>query len=85
MSGDVLVNGKARSQHSERWRRTSCYIQQYSLLRTRLTVGEAMTIAAHLKLGCTISSAFKHTQVGFFLYHSLKKVFFPPFFQPHMG
>ncbi|OXU31534.1 hypothetical protein TSAR_013250 [Trichomalopsis sarcophagae] len=63
MSGEILVNGKTRVPHSERWRRTSCYIQQYAVQRTRLTVGEAMTIAAHLKLGCTISSAFKHTQV----------------------
>lgn len=64
MSGEILVNGKTRVPNSERWRRTSCYIQQYAVQRTRLTVGEAMTIAAHLKLGCTISSAFKHTQVG---------------------
>lgn len=62
-TGEILMNGKTRVPHSARWRRTSCYIQQYSMLRTRLTVGEAMTIAAHLKLGSTISSAFKHTQV----------------------
>ncbi|KAL7304438.1 hypothetical protein TKK_0003234 [Trichogramma kaykai] len=63
MSGEVLINGKLRSPHSERFRRTSCYIQQYSIQRTRLSVGEAMTIAAHLKLGCSMSSAFKHAQV----------------------
>ncbi|KAJ8687966.1 hypothetical protein QAD02_023761 [Eretmocerus hayati] len=63
MSGEILVNGKLRSSNSESWKRTSCYIQQYSLQRTKLTVGEAMTLAAHLKLGCTISSGFKHTQV----------------------
>ncbi|XP_043684729.1 ATP-binding cassette sub-family G member 1 isoform X1 [Vespula pensylvanica] len=63
MSGEVLVNGKVRVPHSERWRRTSCYIQQDSLVRGRMTVGEAMTMAAHLKLGYTISSAYKHTQV----------------------
>lgn len=62
-TGEILVNGKKRVPHSERWRRTSCYIQQDSLQRTRLTVGEAMTLAAHLKLGYTISSAYKHTQV----------------------
>ncbi|KMQ95470.1 atp-binding cassette sub-family g member 1-like protein [Lasius niger] len=63
VSGEVLVNGKVRIPYSERWKRMSCYIQQDSILRTRITVGEAMTVAAHLKLGCTISSAYKHTQV----------------------
>lgn len=66
MSGEILVNGKVRVPHSERWRRTSCYIQQDSLVRGRMTVGEAMTMAAHLKLGYTISSAYKHTQVRVF-------------------
>lgn len=32
-------------------------------MRTRITVGEAMTLAAHLKLGYSINSAYKHTQV----------------------
>ncbi|XP_015178165.1 PREDICTED: ATP-binding cassette sub-family G member 1 isoform X2 [Polistes dominula] len=63
MSGEVLVNGKVRVAHSEKWKRTSCYIQQDSLVRGRITVGEAMTITAHLKLGNNISSAYKHTQV----------------------
>lgn len=63
MSGEIFVNGKVRVPHSARWRRTSCYIQQDSLVRGRITVGEAMTLAAHLKLGYTISSAYKHTQV----------------------
>ncbi|TGZ43764.1 Uncharacterized protein DBV15_04360 [Temnothorax longispinosus] len=63
VSGEVRVNGKVRSPQSERWKRTSCYIQQDSILRTFITVGEAMTLAAHLKLGYTISSAYKHSQV----------------------
>ncbi|KAG5320806.1 ABCG1 protein, partial [Pseudoatta argentina] len=63
VSGEVLVNGKIRVPHSERWKRTSCYIQQDSIIRTYITVGEAMTLAAHLKLGYTISSAYKHSQV----------------------
>lgn len=62
-SGEILVNGRVRVPHSERWRRTSSYIQQDSHLRPGLTAGEAMTLAAHLKLGYTISSAYKHTQV----------------------
>ncbi|XP_003491703.1 ATP-binding cassette sub-family G member 1 [Bombus vosnesenskii] len=61
--GKILVNGKVRVPYSERWKRTSCYIQQESLMRTRITVGEAMTLAAHLKLGYSINSAYKHTQV----------------------
>ncbi|XP_076247047.1 ATP-binding cassette sub-family G member 1 [Calliopsis andreniformis] len=63
VSGKILVNGKVRGPYSERWKRTSCYIQQDALMRTGITVGEAMTLAAHLKLGYTISSAYKHTQV----------------------
>ncbi|XP_011872095.1 PREDICTED: ATP-binding cassette sub-family G member 1 [Vollenhovia emeryi] len=63
VSGEVRVNGKIRVPQSERWKRTSCYIQQDSILRMYLTVGEAMTLAAHLKLGYTISSAYKHAQV----------------------
>nr|XP_012140074.1 PREDICTED: ATP-binding cassette sub-family G member 1 isoform X3 [Megachile rotundata] len=63
VQGQILVNGKVRVPYSERWKRTSCYIQQDALMRTRITVGEAMTLAAHLKLGYTISSAYKHTQV----------------------
>ncbi|XP_046603397.1 ATP-binding cassette sub-family G member 1 [Neodiprion virginianus] len=62
-AGEILVNGRVRVAHSERWRRTSCYIQQDSHLRAGLTAGEAMSLAAHLKLGYTISSAYKHTQV----------------------
>ncbi|RLU19118.1 hypothetical protein DMN91_009476 [Ooceraea biroi] len=63
MSGEVMVNGKVRLPYSDRWKKTSCYIQQDAILRAYITVGEAMNMAAHLKLGCTISSAYKHTQV----------------------
>ncbi|XP_011050624.1 PREDICTED: ATP-binding cassette sub-family G member 1 [Acromyrmex echinatior] len=63
VSGEVLINGKIRVPYSERWKRTSCYIHQDSIIRTYITVGEAMTLAAHLKLGYTISSAYKHSQV----------------------
>jgi len=63
VSGEIRVNGKPRAPQSERWKRTSCYIQQDSILRAYITVGEAMTLAAHLKLGYTISSAYKHSQV----------------------
>lgn len=62
-SGEVLVNGKLRGPYSERWKKTSCYIQQDSILRGHITVGEAMTVAAHLKIGCTIDSTYKHAQV----------------------
>ncbi|XP_076287324.1 ATP-binding cassette sub-family G member 4 isoform X3 [Lasioglossum baleicum] len=63
VQGKILVNGKLRMPYSAGWKRTSCYIMQDALMRTRITVGEAMTLAAHLKLGYTISSAYKHTQV----------------------
>ncbi|XP_014297443.1 ATP-binding cassette subfamily G member 4 [Microplitis demolitor] len=63
MTGEVSINGKERSPYSESWKRTSTYIHQDSIPRAQLTVGEAMTLAANLKLGYTISSAFKHTQV----------------------
>lgn len=63
MKGEIFVNGKARVPYSERWKRTSCYIQQDSILRAQITVGESMTVAAHLKLGCTVNSAFKHSQI----------------------
>ena len=80
VNGEILVNGKTRLPNSERWRRMSCYIQQYSLLRARLTVGEAMTLAAHLKLGFSINSAYKHARVCIFLnilfYFYFTKFFF---------
>lgn len=63
VQGKILVNGKVRTPYSAGWKRTSCYIMQDALMRTRITVGEAMTLAAHLKLGYTISAAYKHTQV----------------------
>lgn len=63
VEGNILINGKIRVPYSERWKRTSCYIQQEALMRTKITVGEAMTLAAHLKLGYSINSAYKHTQV----------------------
>lgn len=63
MSGEVLVNGKLRYPYSDRWKKTSCYIQQDSIIRAYITVGEAMNLTAQLKLGCTVTSAYKHTQV----------------------
>ncbi|XP_032665569.1 ATP-binding cassette sub-family G member 1 [Odontomachus brunneus] len=62
-SGEILVNGKTRLPYSERWKKSSCYIQQNSMLRTQITVGEAMTVTANLKLGYSISSAYKHSQI----------------------
>ncbi|KAF7989927.1 hypothetical protein HCN44_008601 [Aphidius gifuensis] len=61
--GEVYVNGKRRMPYSEKWKKTSSYILQDSLPRTKLTVGEAMTLAANLKLGYTISTTLKHSQV----------------------
>ncbi|XP_039308326.1 ATP-binding cassette sub-family G member 1 isoform X2 [Solenopsis invicta] len=64
VSGEVRINGKVRELQSKLWKRMSCYIHQDTILTPYVTVGETMTLAAHLKLGCTISSAYKHTQVS---------------------
>ncbi|KAL1122293.1 hypothetical protein AAG570_003698 [Ranatra chinensis] len=55
-NGRVNVNGQDRRELGmEQFRTVSCYIQQEDIVRSRLTVMEAMMLATHLKLGCTIS------------------------------
>lgn len=65
MDGTVTVNGKDRSKdHRNELSRLSCYIMQDNALRPALTVKEAMTFAAHLKLGYSTSHGRKQRQVG---------------------
>ncbi|CAH1370906.1 unnamed protein product [Tenebrio molitor] len=61
-SGAVKLNETVRDQ-SPRFRKLSAYIPQDEELRMALTVKEAMTFAANLKLGYTVSSEYKSQQV----------------------
>ncbi|XP_046664166.1 ATP-binding cassette sub-family G member 1-like isoform X1 [Homalodisca vitripennis] len=59
-----MVNGQDRKDASlKHYLRVSCYIQQNDELRPLLTVEEAMMMAAHLKLGYSISSVAKRMQI----------------------
>lgn len=62
-SGDILLNGVVRDQR-ERFRKLSAYIPQDEELRLGLTVMEAMTFAANLKLGYSVSQQYKKQQVS---------------------
>ncbi|CAG9765475.1 unnamed protein product [Ceutorhynchus assimilis] len=61
-SGEVNVNGVIRDQ-SPRFRKLSAYIPQDEELRLGLTVKEAMTFAANLKLGYGVTHQYKMQQV----------------------
>ncbi|XP_076252829.1 ATP-binding cassette sub-family G member 1 [Rhynchophorus ferrugineus] len=61
-TGDILLNGVLRTD-SPRFRKLSAYIPQDEELRLELTVMEAMTFAANLKLGYSVSSQYKKEQV----------------------
>lgn len=63
VSGKITVNGKNRSSNSENFRNASAYIHQDDALRPYLTVREAMTVAAHLKLGFKVTKEYKQKLV----------------------
>ncbi|XP_054261224.1 ATP-binding cassette sub-family G member 1 [Macrosteles quadrilineatus] len=63
-TGSVMVNGQDRSDvNIKHYLRVSCYIQQDDELRPLLSVEEAMMMAAHLKLGYSVSNVAKCQQI----------------------
>ncbi|KAF7270561.1 hypothetical protein GWI33_016513 [Rhynchophorus ferrugineus] len=56
-TGQILINGEAR--HAKRFQKLSRYIMQEDIMQPMLTVGEAMMVAANLKLGKKISHTDK--------------------------
>lgn len=63
-SGRVMLNGHDRKEVSmEHFLRVSCYIQQDDEVRPLLTVKEALMMAAHLKLGFSVTYKEKKQQV----------------------
>lgn len=64
VEGSVKVNGRniIKDNHNE-FSRFSCYIMQEDALRPALTVKEAMTFVAHLRLGYSTSHRQKQKQI----------------------
>lgn len=64
-SGLVMLNGHDRKEVGmENFSRVSCYIQQDDEVRPLLTVKEALTMAAHLKLGFSVTYKEKKQQIA---------------------
>ncbi|CAG9820288.1 unnamed protein product [Phaedon cochleariae] len=62
-TGTVKLNAVTRDSNP-RYRKLSAYIPQEEELRPALTAKEAMTFAAHLKLGYAVSADYKAEQVS---------------------
>lgn len=60
--GLVKINGEPRKDNLQ-FQKLSAYIPQNEEIRLQLTVAENMTVAAHLKLGYTVSFEYKMKQV----------------------
>lgn len=74
-SGEILINGEnRRSIGLEEFKKVSCYIQQQDVVRPLLRVSEAMSLATHLKLGCSVSAKAKHQKVSWSADCSLRDV-----------
>lgn len=64
VSGVVKVNGSLRDP--KLFRHTSSYVMQDNLLHPLLTVREAMSFSANLKIGKEMSAEEKEKRVSFF-------------------
>ncbi|KAK7601451.1 hypothetical protein V9T40_008892 [Parthenolecanium corni] len=60
-NGTILINGQPRSLN--KFRKLSRYIMQEDLLQPNMTVLQNMKIAAHLKLGTTVTPAEKRRKI----------------------
>ncbi|KAL6433359.1 hypothetical protein ACFW04_006493 [Cataglyphis niger] len=62
ISGSIDINGQPRVM--KKFKKMSCYIMQDDLVQPRLTVLEAMSFAADLKLGRKKSQSEKHIAIN---------------------